>query len=100
MRSLIRFSISFRVQLYGMTKHRDLFTPRQRGALITLSELVCEAQEQAYQEALATGPLDDNVPLRDGGIGAKAYAEAISIFLTFATDKVADRNSVLTSWAN
>src|SRR5947199_1842094 len=33
-------ALSFRVQLYGMVKHRDLFTPRQLVALTTLSDLL------------------------------------------------------------
>jgi len=33
-------ALGFRVQLYGMTRHRDLFTPRQLVALTTFSDLV------------------------------------------------------------
>ncbi|MEZ4619250.1 MAG: DUF1156 domain-containing protein [Caldilineaceae bacterium] len=36
-------ALGFRVQLYGMTKHRDLFTPRQLVALTTFSDLIAEA---------------------------------------------------------
>lgn len=39
-------ALGFRVQLYGMTKHRDLFTPRQLVALTTFSDLVAEARAQ------------------------------------------------------
>ena len=38
---------SFRVQGYGMTHHKDLFTNRQLTALTTFSGLVAEAQRQA-----------------------------------------------------
>ena len=41
----------------------------------------------------------DERPLRDGGAGAKAYAEAVAIYLSLAVDKVADRNSTVCSWA-
>jgi putative DNA methylase len=37
-------ALGFRVQNYGMTKHRDLFTPRQLVALTNLSALIHEAQ--------------------------------------------------------
>jgi putative DNA methylase len=37
-------ALSFRVQLYGMTHHRDLFTQRQLVALTTCSDLVGEAR--------------------------------------------------------
>jgi len=38
-------ALGFRVQAYGMTKHRDLFTPRQLVALTTFSDLVGEARK-------------------------------------------------------
>ncbi|MDE0208009.1 MAG: DUF1156 domain-containing protein [Candidatus Tectomicrobia bacterium] len=41
----------------------------------------------------------DERPLRDGGTGATAYAEALAIYLSLAVDKVADRNSTVCSWA-
>jgi hypothetical protein len=39
-------ALGFRVQAYGMTKHRDLFTARQLVALTTFSDLVGEARER------------------------------------------------------
>ena len=36
-------ALGFRVQLYGMTQHRDLFTQRQLTALTTFSDLANEA---------------------------------------------------------
>ncbi|MDG2617766.1 hypothetical protein P7L53_16110 [Thermoleptolyngbya sichuanensis XZ-Cy5] len=70
-------ALGFRVQNYGMTKHADLFTPRQLVALTTFSDLVGEARERATQDALAAGLPDDDVPLAEGGTGARAYGEAI-----------------------
>jgi putative DNA methylase len=84
--------------LYGLSEFRDLFTPRQLVALTTFSDLVAEAREQAYQDALAAGLPDDDRPLRDGGRGARAYAEAVSVYLAFAVDKQTDRSSSLSSW--
>lgn len=43
-------ALAFRVQLYGMTKHRDLFTPRQLVALTTFSDLVSEAREHVLRD--------------------------------------------------
>ncbi len=91
-------ALGFRVQLYGMTKHRDLFTPRQLVALTTFSDLVGEAREQVYADALAAGLPDDGVPLRDGGSGARAYAEAVSVYLAFGVNRLADRQSTICSW--
>ncbi len=93
-------ALGFRVQLYGMTKHRDLFTPRQLVALTTFSDLVGEARELIYADALAAGLPDDGVPLRDGGSGARAYAEAVSVYLAFAVDRLAEKCNTLSSWQN
>ena len=83
---------------YGFFYWSDLFTPRQLTALTTFSDLVSEARQQAYQDARAAGLADDDVPLRDGGRGAKAYGEAVSVYLTFVVDKATDMWSNLSSW--
>jgi len=93
-------ALGFRVQLYGMTKHRHLFTSRQLVALTTFSDLVGEAREKIEQDALAAGLPDDGVPLRDGGRGALAYAEAVSVYLAFGVDRGANYWSSLTIWAD
>ncbi|MEW6579886.1 MAG: hypothetical protein AB1435_11910 [Chloroflexota bacterium] len=85
-------------KLYGLTEFADLFTPRQLVALTTFSDLVGEARERVYADALAAGLPDDGVPLRDGGSGARAYAEAVSVYLAFAVDRLADRCNTLSSW--
>jgi putative DNA methylase len=91
-------ALGFRVQEYGMTKWRDLFTPRQLVALTTLSDLVQEAREQVKRDAVAAGLPNDDKPLRDGGTGATAYADAAAVYLAFALNKVADRGSTLGRW--
>ena len=42
--------LGFRIQLYGMTRHQDLFTSRQLVALTTFSNLVFEAREKVPRE--------------------------------------------------
>jgi putative DNA methylase len=99
-------ALGFRVQNYGMTKHADLFTPRQLVALTTFSDLVAEAREKAIADAkmlrtadaIAAGLPNDDVPLAEGGTGARAYGEAISVYLAFAVDRLADRCSAICSW--
>ncbi|MEW6661558.1 MAG: DUF1156 domain-containing protein [Bacillota bacterium] len=86
------------VPLYGMTKHADLFTPRQLVALATFSDLVGEVWEQVMSDNEAAGLLDDGVPLDEGGTGARAYADAVAIYLGLAVDRLADRNSAICSW--
>jgi putative DNA methylase len=83
---------------YGFFEWADLFTPRQLVALTTFSDLVGEARAQAHADAIAAGLPDDGVPLRDGGRGALAYAEAVSVYLVFVVDKVSDLNNALVTW--
>ena len=82
----------------------DLFTPRQVTALTTFSDLVHEARELATRDALAATPLgppeesgggqavksppdssggdlEGGKLLREGGRGARAYGEAVSVYL-------------------
>ncbi len=88
-------ALGFRVQAYGMTKWRDLFTRRQLVALTTFSDLVQEARERVQRDAINAGLLDDSRPLRDGGIDATAYAEAVEVYLGFSVSKTSNRASTL-----
>ena len=91
-------ALGFRVQEYGMTKWRDLFTPRQLVALTTFSDLVGEARECIRADAVTASMPDDGIPLRNGGIGATAYAEAVGVYLGFALSKQADLGNSLCRW--
>ncbi len=82
---------------YGLDEFHKLFTNRQLTALTTFSTLVAEAQEKAYQDALSAGREED-LPIAEGGEGAKAYGEAIGVYLAFVVDKIADRGSSICSW--
>ncbi|WP_054941688.1 DUF1156 domain-containing protein [Paenibacillus ihuae] len=87
-----------RPQLYGLYKYSDLFTDRQLLALNTFSELVQEVRHQVYSDALSVGMSSDQKGLRDMGVGALAYAEAVSVYLSFVVDKCSDYWSSLCSW--
>ena len=93
-------ALSFRVQAYGMDEHHKLFTSRQLVALTTFSDLVHEARQLATGDALAAGLADDDVPLREGGRGARAYGEAVSVYLAFAVDRATDFWATLCNWIN
>ena len=93
-------ALGFRVQQYGMIKWRDLFTDRQLVALTTFSDLVGEARERVRLDAVAAGMPDDGVPLREGGTGATAYAEAVGVYLACGISRSADFWSNLCIWAN
>ena len=88
----------FKTPNYGLTTFGDLFTDRQLVALSTFSDLVHEARAQIEADALAAGLLPDPTQLRQGGRGGKAYAEAVSVYLTFAISKLTNLGSTVTSW--
>lgn len=88
----------FSPPLYGLKTYGDLFTPRQLVALTTFSDLVGEARERIRADALQAGMPDDTRGLDAGGNGATAYAEAVAVYLGFAVDKAADRNTSLCAW--
>jgi putative DNA methylase len=83
---------------YGLKEWGDLFTPRQLVALTTFSNLVQEAREKIKTEALAAGMADDGQGLDAGGKGATAYADAVTVYLAFATDKCSDYWSSICTW--
>jgi putative DNA methylase len=87
-----------RTQLYGLTKYRDLFTPRQLVALTTFSDLVSMAIERIKRDALAAGLPNDGQSLAKIGAGGTAYAEAVGVYLAFAIDRLVDYNSSIATW--
>jgi putative DNA methylase len=89
-------ALGFRVQNYGMTSWRDLYSPRQLLALSTFSEILTEVRAQIARDATDLEP--DGVALRNGGKGRDAYADAILTYLAFVIDRMADRNSTICTW--
>jgi putative DNA methylase len=83
---------------YGFNTFADYFTPRQLVALTTFSDLVCEARVRIHTDALQAGMHDDGRGLDGGGSGATAYAEAASIFLAFAIDRLVMTGNSLVRW--
>lgn len=88
----------FKTPNYGLATFSQLFTNRQLTALTTFSELVGEAQRKAESDAIAAGLPDDGIGLGDGGTGARAYGEAIGVYLAFVVDKLTDYHSSICSW--
>lgn len=84
--------------LYGMTKHRDLFTSRQLLALTTFSDLVRECRKLVLEDAIAAGLEDDGKSLESGGSAATAYADAIATYLALGVDRLSDSCNALCSW--
>jgi putative DNA methylase len=83
-------ALSFRVQTYGMTKHRHLFTNRQLVAMCAFSDLVVEARERTRSDATkAILPQATDV-----------YSDAVSTYLGLACSRLADANNSLCSWSS
>jgi putative DNA methylase len=93
-------ALGFRVQPYGFTKHRHLFTPRQLHSLDVLSDLVKEVHGHILKDASSASgwPQGNDLPLHEGGCGPRAYADAVTTFLAFAIDRLADFNCGLSRW--
>lgn len=85
---------------YGLDEFHKLFTNRQLTALTTFSALVGEAQKKAEADAVSAGMFNDHIALADGGTGARAYGEAVGVYLAFAVDREADVGSSIASWIN
>lgn len=86
------------VSLYGFNETSDLFTPRQLTALTTFSSLVSEAQQKAEADAVAVGVFNDHIALSEGGSGARAYGEAVGVYLAFGVSRMTDIDNALCRW--
>lgn len=81
--SLPAQALGFRVQRYGLTRHTDLFAPRQLSLLGLLTKLVAEAGARIYADAEAADA---------------EYSHAVTTYLALAVSKFANRCSTLTFW--
>lgn len=75
-------ALGFRVQLYGMTRHCDLFTPRQLTALSTLCDGISDAHEEVMECAN----------------GDREYADAVCFYLACALSRLTDYHNNLCTW--
>lgn len=91
-------ALGFRVGNYGMRRWSELFTSRQLVALTTFCDLVAEMRTKVQKDALAAGMSDDEKGLDVGGTGAKAYAEAVSVYLAFLVGQLANHGSTICGW--
>lgn len=85
---------------YGLSKFGDLFTDRQLLALGTLSDLVSEVRLKVEQDAKLASLPNDERKLAEGGRGAIAYSEAVSVYLAFAIDRCTDFVNSLCGWSS
>lgn len=78
-----RDTLNFKVPLYGLSRFRDLFTPRQLAMLCAFAQGVRETYDE----------------MREHGLEEKR-AEAVSAYLGLVLDRVVDRSSSLCRWDN
>ncbi|MBR6058783.1 MAG: DUF1156 domain-containing protein [Victivallales bacterium] len=91
------FASNAQGRIYGFKTFSDYFTSRQLLTLNTFSDLIQEAHTKAIIDAKSTGMIDNNIRLNNG-IGATAYGDAITVYLSLAFDRLADRCSSICSW--
>jgi putative DNA methylase len=75
-------ALGFRVQAYGMTRHRDLFTTRQLVTLTTLSDLVSEAKVKVQVDG-----------------GTESYAVAVATYLAILVSRLTNTHGSLALWS-
>src|SRR5690606_24025968 len=71
---------------------------RQLVALTAFSDLVIEVREKVARDSVAAGMREDNLGIDAGGTGARAYSEAVALYLAFAIDRLADYGSSIATW--
>jgi putative DNA methylase len=90
-------ALGFRLGNYGFSEWSDLFSARQQVALETLGSLCPEVEALCAEDARKSG-LPDGLSLQDGGVGALAYSQAVSLYLALLVDQVANHASNICSW--
>lgn len=91
-------ALGFRVGNYGMSQWSEIFTDRQLTALATFSELVVEARKKVQAAAAAAGFASDEKSLEEDGKGVLAYADAVTLYLAFGVNRLANRLATLCIW--
>jgi putative DNA methylase len=76
-------ALGFRVQNYGMVKHRHLFTDRQLAALTTFCDLVGEVRVKV---------------MNDSGGDQPSYSDAVATYLGLAVGRLSDICNALCRW--
>lgn len=94
------FASNAQGRIYGFKVFGDYFTPRQLVALNTFSDLVQEARTKAIADAKAAGMQDDGIGIAQGGTGATAYGDAVSVYLGFGVSRLSDICNALCQWEN
>jgi len=90
-------ALGFRVQLYGLKNFFELFSNRQYITIKAFIDVLSELREIIEKDSIKKGK-EIGQNLADGGNGAKAYSEAIIVYLTLAIGRMIEYNSMMTYW--
>ena len=85
---------------FGLTDYKDLYTDRQLLLMTTLCDLINETRSKIQMDAVAAGMRDDKIPLVEGGKGAFAYSQAVSVYLALVVGKLANFQSTICTLDN
>ncbi|MBN1931789.1 MAG: DUF1156 domain-containing protein [Desulfobacterales bacterium] len=91
-------ALGFRVQEYGYLKHCDLFSDRQLVTLTTFSDLVIKVREKIISNVKVKGRQFVDEKIGINGSDLAAYADAVTVYLSFVIDRLADYYSTFNSW--
>ena len=82
------------------SSYQEQTQEQERGHLAFKKESEVSSLLGRGQDALAPrdAPLEDERPLRDGGTGATAYAEAVGVYLAMALSRLTDICNALCRW--
>lgn len=88
----------FKTPNYGLATFGDLFTPRQLVALTTLSDLVCDVRARVQSDSLRADTESSGGSSSDSEHRARAYADAVAVFLSFVFSRVLHYSSTICAW--
>lgn len=84
--------------VYGLNSFDKLFTNRQLYTLSTFTKELDTLESIIETDAVVAGMENDHIPLEKKGTGAKAYSQAICVYLAFCIDKMIDMSNALNAW--
>lgn len=86
------------VSNYGIDVFSDMFTKRQLIALETFLSLLPEVRNKVLADSASSHITQEGFRLHENGRGASAYADAITVYLSFAIDRIAMTGNSLVRW--
>lgn len=94
----LKNALGFRVGNYGHKNWSDFFTLRQQVSLSTFHDLVEPVRDLVFSHTNGANLIEDERSLENYGVGPKAYAEAIAIYVALCVSRLANRLSSQCFW--